>query len=111
MTQIYGFRRDCHDPLYSLLPKRVADIKHCFTTDAIVTEEGKIFQGYAAIEAWQQAAQSEFDYSKEPIEFLTEAARVTAVTSNVVGNFPGSPVVFKHAFGLVGGKINILEIV
>lgn len=88
----------------------IADIKHCFTSNAIVIDEGKTYQGHAAIEAWQRAAQSEFDYSVEPIEILTEGARLT-VTSYVVGNFPGSPVVLKHAFGLVGDKINTLEIV
>ncbi|MDY0768597.1 MULTISPECIES: nuclear transport factor 2 family protein [Serratia] len=87
-----------------------ASVKHCFTTDAVVIDEGKTHQGYAAIEAWQRAAQAAFDYSVEPIEVLTEGYRVT-VTSNVAGNFPGSPVVLKHTFGLVGDKINTLEIV
>ncbi|QMI04923.1 nuclear transport factor 2 family protein [Citrobacter sp. RHB25-C09] len=88
----------------------IVDIKHCFTTDAIVLDEGKTYQGHEAIEAWQRTAQSEFDYSVEPIEVFTEGDRVI-VTSNVVGNFPGSPVVLKHAFGLVDDKIRILEIV
>lgn len=88
----------------------IASVKHCFTTDAIVTDEGKTHQGYAEIEAWQRAAQAAFDYSVELIDVLTEGDRVT-VTSNVAGNFPGSPVVLKHAFGLVGDKISTLEIV
>ncbi|WP_342324694.1 nuclear transport factor 2 family protein [Kosakonia sp. BYX6] len=88
----------------------IATIKHCFTADAVVIDEGKIHRGHAAIEAWQRAVQAAFDYSVEPIQVLTKGNRVT-VTSNVVGNFPGSPVVLKHAFGLVGDKINTLEIV
>lgn len=87
-----------------------ANVKHCFTIDAVVIDEGKTHQGYAAIEAWQRAAQAAFDYSVEPIDVLTEGCRVT-VTSNVAGNFPGSPVVLKHAFGLLGDNINTLEIV
>lgn len=87
----------------------ITSIKHCFTADAVVIDEGKIHQGHAAIEAWQRAVQATFDYSVEPIQVLTEGDRVT-VTSNVVGNFPGSPVELNHAFGLVGDKINTLEI-
>ena len=87
----------------------IARIKHCFTTDAIVTDEGKIHQGHAAIEAWQRTVQATFDYSVEPVQILTEGDRVM-VTANVVGNFPGSPVVLKHTFGLVDNKINTLEI-
>ena len=87
-----------------------ASVKHCFTNNAVVIDEGKTYQGYAAIEAWQSATKAAFDYSVEPINLLTEGDRVT-VTSNVAGNFPGSPVVLKHAFDLVGGKINSLEII
>lgn len=88
----------------------ITGIKHCFTADAVVMDEGKTHQGHAAIEAWQRAAQAAFEYSVEPIDVFAEGARVT-VTSNVVGNFPGSPVVLKHAFGLVGDHIATLEIV
>lgn len=88
----------------------IADVKRCFTADAVVIDEGKNHQGHAEIEAWQRAVQAAFDYSVEPIEVITEGERIT-VTSNVVGNFPGSPVVLKHAFVLLGDKINTLEIV
>lgn len=88
----------------------ITGVKHCFTADAVVIDEGQTHQGHAAIEAWQRAAQAAFDYSVEPIEVLIEGDRVT-VTSNVVGNFPGSPVKLNHAFGLVDGRINSLEIV
>ncbi|ARD62715.1 polyketide cyclase [Kosakonia radicincitans DSM 16656] len=88
----------------------IANVKHCFTADAVVKDEGKTHQGHAAIEAWQRAAQAAFDYSVEPVQILIDGDRVT-VTSNVAGNFPGSPVVLKHTFGLAGDKINTLEIV
>lgn len=87
----------------------IARIKDCFTVGAVVTDENKTHQGHAAIAAWQRAAQATFDYSVEPIKVLNEGDRVT-VTSNVVGNFPGSPVKLNHYFGLIGDKINTLEI-
>lgn len=87
----------------------IASIKQCFAADAVVVDEGKTHQGHAAIEAWQRAVQARFDYSVEPIQVLTEGDRVT-VTSNVVGNFPGSPVELTHTFGLIDDKITTLEI-
>ncbi|BBE77369.1 MULTISPECIES: nuclear transport factor 2 family protein [Phytobacter] len=88
----------------------IASVQHCFTTDAIVKDEGKTHHGHTAIAAWQRAAQAAFDYSVEPLEMHSEGERAI-VTSKVVGNFPGSPVTLRHAFGLVGDKINTLEIV
>ena len=88
----------------------IVSVKLCFTSDAIVIDEGKTHQGHAAIEAWQRTAQATFDYSVEPIQIFIEGNRVT-VTSNVVGNFPGSPIKLQHAFELVGDKIHILEII
>lgn len=88
----------------------IARVKSCFTADAVVVDEGKSYQGHGDIEAWQRATQLKFDYSVEPLHILTEGDRVI-VTSSVIGNFPGSPVELKHAFGLVEGKINTLEIV
>ena len=88
----------------------IASVKRCFTLNAVVFDEGKTHQGHAAIEAWQRAAQAAFDYSAHPIEVLTEGDRVI-VTTNVVGNFPGSPVMLTHTFGLAGDKIATLEII
>ena len=85
----------------------IASVQHCFTTDAIVKDEGKTHHGHTAIAARCHAA---FDYSVEPLEMHSEGERAI-VTSKVVGNFPGSPVTLRHAFGLVGDKINTLEIV
>lgn len=87
-----------------------ASIKHCFTTDASVIDEGKSHQGHAAIEAWQRAAQAVFEYSVEPLKVLYESDRVR-VTANVVGNFPGSPLTLTHAFDLADDKIYALEII
>ena len=86
-----------------------AGIKHCFTIDAVVIDEGKTHQGHAEIEAWQRDTQAAFHYRVEPIEIHTESGR-SMVTSSVVGDFPASPVVLTHTFALAGNKINNLEI-
>lgn len=87
----------------------IANVKQCFTADAAVFDEGKSHKGHAAIMAWQRAVQAAFEYTVEPIQTVAEGSQVT-VTARAIGNFPGSPVVLKHVFGLVGGKINTLEI-
>ncbi|MEW5561252.1 nuclear transport factor 2 family protein [Enterobacter asburiae] len=84
-------------------------IRRWFTADAIVIDEGKTHQGHAAIEAWLRSVQSSFDYSVEPIDVHADGSRFT-VTANLVGNFPGSPVVLRYVFGLTGDRINTLEI-
>jgi len=87
----------------------LSGIKRCFTADAIVIDEGKTHQGHAAIEAWLRSVQAAFDYSVEPIDVHADGNRFT-VTANLVGNFPGSPVVLSYVFGLSGDRINTLEI-
>ena len=62
-------------------------IARCFTTRAIVKDEGQTHCGPVAIKAWK-----------------------TVVTSRLTGNFPGSPVDLRFVFRLERGKIAFLEI-
>lgn len=88
----------------------IANVKHCFTPDAVVIDESKTHRGLEAIQAWQRDVQNAFEYTVEPIRVAEDGARLT-VTSHVAGNFPGSPVQLSHAFTLLDGKIASLEIV
>ncbi|MFL9608527.1 nuclear transport factor 2 family protein [Methylobacillus sp. Pita2] len=87
----------------------ISQISHCFTSDAIVVDEGKTHRGHVAIQAWQREAQKAFKYTVEPVGVSREGARLK-VAANVVGNFPGSPAQLDHVFGLDGDKIKSLEI-
>jgi len=82
----------------------------CFTENAIVKDEGHTYTGRAAIKQWKADASAQFQYTVEPFDCGQIDDR-TIVTSNVVGNFPGSPVVLRFVFRLEGDRIALLEVV
>ena len=84
-------------------------VARCFTDDAIVTDEGQTHRGTAAIKEWKDKASLKFTYTTEPFASNIESG-LTVVTSHVVGNFPGSPVDLRYAFGLEGDKIASLRV-
>ena len=82
----------------------------CFTENAIVKDEGRTYDGRAAIAKWKAAASAKYQYTSEP--FASEARDgKTIVASHVAGNFPGSPVDLRYFFEVDGDKIASLEIV
>src|SRR6266849_870982 len=85
------------------------DVARCFTKDAVVKDEGHAHSGLAAIKAWKTAASARYSYTSEPFAVEQKDGRYI-VTSRLTGNFPGSPVDLRYAFGLERGKIAFLEI-
>lgn len=86
-----------------------AALARCFTSHAIVKDEGKTHSGLEAIRKWKDAAAAKYRYVSEPV--AVESNEDThAVTSRVTGNFPGSPVELRYVFRLERGKIASLEI-
>jgi uncharacterized protein (TIGR02246 family) len=81
-----------------------------FTPDAVVVDEGNTYAGRDAIRQWMANASTKYTYTVEPFA-LAEVAGQVAVTSHLVGNFPGSPVDLRYIFALAGDKIDRLEIV
>jgi hypothetical protein len=84
-------------------------IARCFTTQAIVKDEGHTYTGLDAIKAWKAAASAAYTYTSEPVAMeLKDGFHV--VTSRVTGNFPGSPIDLRYRFRLERGLIASLEI-
>lgn len=81
----------------------------CFTTNAVVRDEGREIQGLEAIKAWKQASKTKYQYSVEPLGASQDAATVT-MPVRLTGNFPGSPIEVTYTFVLAGDKIASLEI-
>ena len=94
------FEADRHDGLA---------VARCFTPEATVIDEGKTHAGHAAIEAWKNAASTQFSYIAEPVTF-EKLEKNYIVVGRVTGNFPGSPTDLKYIFALDRGKIASLEI-
>jgi hypothetical protein len=90
--------------------KRGGDaVAQCFTSQAIVKDEGQTYSGTAAIRAWKDAVSAKFSYTSEPFA-VEQAEGRCVVTSRLTGNFPGSPVDLRYHFRLERGKIAFLEI-
>lgn len=87
----------------------IARLVQCFASNATVHDEGRTHRGHDAIAAWQTEAQKKFEFSIEPLDALHNGNHVT-VTTNVVGNFPGSPVQLEHIFVLTDNRIESLAI-
>jgi hypothetical protein len=85
------------------------EVARCFTTDAVVKDEGRTYTGAAAIKQWKEAASAKYTYSVAPFD-LQQRDGLSIVTSRVIGNFPRSPVDLRYAFRLERGKIASLEI-
>jgi hypothetical protein len=84
-------------------------VARCFTSSAIVKDEGKTHTGPEAIKAWKDAASAKYSYTSAPFALeKTDAAYI--VTSRLTGNFPGSPADLRYRFRLERGKIAYLEI-
>lgn len=84
-------------------------VARCFTTDGVVLDEGKTHAGLAAIAAWKTDAASRYTYTAKPHTLETQG-RSYIVTSQVSGDFPGSPLDLRYRFTLERGKIATLEI-
>lgn len=84
-------------------------LARCFTTHAVVKDEGHTYSDLDAIKAWKTAASAKYTYTSEPTA-LVQSDGCHIVTSRVEGNFPGSPVDLRYHFRLERGLIAALEI-
>jgi hypothetical protein len=85
-------------------------VARCFTSQAIVNDEGRTYRGSEAITAWKIAASAKYNYTSAPLAVEQRNGWCT-VTSRLTGTFPGSPIDLRYRFRLERGKIAQLEIV
>ena len=76
----------------------------CFTTDALVHDEGRDYRGAAAIRAWSDDVIQKYRLSAE-VRDVVEQGDEIKVTSLVSGNFDGSPAELTYLFKIRDGKI------
>ena len=81
----------------------------CFAENAVVTDEGHTYNGRTAIRKWKEEVSAKYQYTCEPISCDDKDGQ-RVVTCRLTGNFPGSPVDLRFAFGLAGEQIASLEI-
>ena len=87
----------------------------CFAQDAVVVDEGREWQGTAAIRRWRATVATAYQYTVQVTgaEALGEAdgAERHDVHVHLEGNFPGGEVDLTDRFALHAGRIAGLEIV
>ena len=84
-------------------------VARCFTDDAVVKDEGHVYNGRAAIKKWKEDASAKYIYTSEPLACDQKDGKVV-VTCRLTGNFPGSPVDLRFSFELMDEKIASLEV-
>lgn len=85
-------------------------VADCFTSDAVVKDEGHIYHGSTEIRKWRADVAAKYMYTCEPLA-VEQHNDATVVTSRLVGNFPGSPVDLRFFFRVAGDKIAALEVI
>ncbi len=84
-------------------------VARCFAVDGIVIDEGKTHSGRAAIAAWKAATSARYNHAATPRSLERRGDKVV-VTTDVAGDFPGSPVDLRFLFTLERGLVATLEI-
>jgi NAD(P)-dependent dehydrogenase (short-subunit alcohol dehydrogenase family) len=84
-------------------------VAQCFTPDGTVHDESRTHVGSGAIAAWAKEAYDRYRFMLE-IRNVVGSGDEIAVTAQVSGTFPGSPIVLRYAFRLAGEKIRRLDI-
>jgi hypothetical protein len=84
-------------------------VPECFAADAIVRDEGQIYEGVAAIKDWMAATKKKYGHTITPLE-LAERGGQSVLKARLAGRFPGSPITVNFNFVLAAGKIRALAI-
>jgi hypothetical protein len=81
----------------------------CFAADATVRDEGRTYEGLAAIKNWMAATKKKYRHTITPLE-LAEHGGQSVLKARLAGSFPGSPITVNFNFVLAGDKIRALAI-
>ena len=84
-------------------------VPDCFEANAIVRDEGQIFEGVVAIRNWMATTKEKYGHTVAPLE-LVERNGKSVLKARLAGSFPGSPITLSFDFVLADGKIRSLEI-
>jgi hypothetical protein len=87
----------------------VESLSECFASNARVRDEGRTYEGLAAIKKWKAETKKKYNHTVAPLEVAVRN-RKTVLKAELSGNFPGSPVTLEFSFVLEDGKIASLEI-
>ena len=81
----------------------------CFAPNAIVHDEGRAYEGLAAITAWNAETKHKYHHTVTPLDVAQQHGK-TVLTARLTGDFPGSPIILHVDFVLEAERILSLEI-
>ncbi|MFT3794269.1 nuclear transport factor 2 family protein [Flavobacterium sp.] len=81
---------------------------NCFTETAVVFDEGKTHNGRKEIENWIEKANKAYQATMKPLGY---SETEQTLTTEVSGNFPGSPITMTYHYEFEDGLIQSLKIV
>jgi hypothetical protein len=84
-------------------------ISACFTSDALVRDEGRDRRGAKEIRAWAEEVNKKYRPIVEALSIASENGKIVMV-GRVSGAFSGSPVQLRYIFVLEAHNITALEI-
>jgi hypothetical protein len=84
-------------------------VANCFAPDATVIDEGRIRKGLNDIAAWRRETEAKYHHTVTPVAVANRSGK-TVVTTEMAGDFPGSPITVDFVFRLKGDRIASLEI-
>ena len=84
-------------------------LSECFASNATVRDEGRTYEGLAAIMEWKADTKKKYNHTVAPLEVADRDGK-TVLKAKLTGTFPGSPVTLEFSFVLEDGKIVSLEI-
>jgi hypothetical protein len=87
----------------------VEALSECFASNATVRDEGRTYEGLAAITEWKADTKKKYNHTVAPLA-VTDRDGKTVLKAKLTGNFPGSPITLEFSFVLKDGKIISLEI-
>ena len=85
-------------------------VARCFTSGAVVKDEGRTYAGVAAIKQWKAETAAKYTYTCEPLS-AEQKDGTTVVTCHLEGDFPGGRADLRFFFRLERRKIAHLEII
>ena len=85
-----------------------ATLSACFAPNAMVRDEGRTYEGPAAITAWKAETKQKYHHTIPPLTVAHQHGK-TVLTATLTGDFPGSPVTVNFDDVLEAGKILSLE--
>lgn len=84
-------------------------LARCFTSQAVMKDDGHTYTGVDAIKAFMAEASAKYSATSMPFALEREDG-FQIVRAKVTGNFPGSPIDLSYRFRLERGLIATLEI-